>query len=104
MGEPVGQSAPPAPLLRTLSEGGSDPASAVPPPPSPPPSPLLAGSPASSLTGAWLSQQLDHGDIGEDDVALRHGLLKFHGLAAQGLAAMLLRRGARGQRGTSFLP
>lgn len=79
-------------LLRTLYGGGSHPASAVPHLPSPPPSPLLAGSSASSLTPAWLSQQLDHGDIGEDDVALRHGLLQFHGLAAQGPAEMLLPR------------
>lgn len=85
------------PSLRTLYEGGSDPAGAVPPSPSRPYLPLLRLTGSSSpLTGAWLSQQLDHGDIGEDDVALPHGLLKFHDLAAQGLAAMLLRRRAQG--------
>lgn len=69
------------------------------------PSPRAQRLSASSLTGAWLSQQLDNGDIGEDDVAFRHGLLRFHGLATHGPAAMLLRCGMWGakSRDTSFL-
>ena len=41
------------------------------------------GRSATSLTRARLSQQLDNGDIGEDDVAFRHGLLRFHGPASR---------------------
>lgn len=39
------------------------------------------GCSGAFLTWAWLSQQLDNSDIGEDNVASRHGLLRFHGLA-----------------------
>lgn len=41
------------------------------------------GRSTTSLTRARRSQQLDNGDIGEDDVAFRHGLLRFHGPASR---------------------
>lgn len=53
------------------------------------------GSSGASLTLAWWSQQLENGEIGDDDVAFRHGFLQFHAPAAQGPAEMLLRGGAR---------
>ena len=41
------------------------------------------GRSTTSLTRARRSQQLDNGDIGEDDVAFRHGLLRFLGPASR---------------------
>lgn len=32
------------------------------------------GSSGAPLTGAWFSQHVDKGDIGEDDIGIRHGL------------------------------
>lgn len=57
--------------------------------------PLPRGRPVASLTRARLSQQLDNGDIGEDDVAFRHGL-RFHGLAAWGPSRCYCGEGRRG--------
>lgn len=83
------------PLLSLFSRmpGNWDPPSSTTPPP--PSLPLPPGSCGPSLTRAWLSQQVDNGDIGENDVAVRHGFLQFRSLAAPRPAAMLLRRGAR---------